>query len=79
MPRVSRSLHNIVAVLWGTPISSKPLPAGGGGVRVLFRLDRLALGADTGSLPEPRTRYEEMSDEELAEELRKVRARNIIQ
>jgi hypothetical protein len=28
MPRVSRSLHNIVAVLWGTPICSKPLPAG---------------------------------------------------
>ncbi|HMH12113.1 MAG TPA: hypothetical protein VK578_03305 [Edaphobacter sp.] len=46
---------------------------------VLFRHDRLALGADTGSLPEPQNRFDDMSDEELVEELKRVRARNIIQ
>jgi hypothetical protein len=44
----------------------------------LYRMDRLALGADVAQPPTPRDRFAEMSDEELMEELRKVRARNIV-
>jgi len=45
---------------------------------LLYRIDRLAMGADTDVQPSPRDRFSEMSDQELEEELAQVRKRNII-
>jgi hypothetical protein len=45
---------------------------------LLFRFDRIALGADQEMLMRPPDKYESMTLEELEEELRRVCARNII-
>jgi hypothetical protein len=39
-------------------------------------LDRLVLGANNSQLSFPRDRFSEMTDEELVEELKRVRALN---
>jgi hypothetical protein len=42
----------------------------------LYMLDRLVLGANNSQLSFPRDRFSEMTDEELVEELKRVRALN---
>ena len=46
---------------------------------LLFRLDRLALGADADQPPTPRDRFADWTDEELELELQRVRKENLIQ
>jgi hypothetical protein len=48
------------------------------GFGLLYRLDRIALGVVDSEMPQPRNRLLEMSDDELLEELKQVRARNLI-
>ena len=45
---------------------------------LLYRIDRLALGADLDVQPSPRDRFSEMTDQELEEELARLRKKDLL-